>query len=435
MQSEFPGFNCSSQGSLPYLTDCDHVARPSEKARPGPHFSAPRGGFSFAMNQRNLFDNSLAPDLHSPILERENPFPAGTWRQVLSEIVGRSEAMEKVLQTIGKVARSDSPVLIKGESGTGKELVAQAMHRLSLRSSRRFLPINCSAIPETLLESELFGYVKGAFTGADKNRKGFFEEAAGGTLFLDEIGEMPPRLQSKLLRVLQEKQFSPVGSNEIKTADVRIITATNVDLEEAVAQQRFRLDLFYRLNVLPITLPPLRERKGDVRQLLEYFLELSNQQHTLHNPCYIMPEVFQCLEHYPWPGNVRELQNLIERLVVMSGGGTITLESLPHEYRQAKAGATSRPRETLIPLEAAEGPDLWASSSIATLPLDILPVAGINLEIYIEQLENTLIMQALERTANNKNQAAKLLGLNRTTLVERIKKRKLVPLNLPSKEL
>lgn len=387
------------------------------------------------MNQRNLYDNSLASDLNSPILDRDNPFPAGTWRQALSEIVGRSEAMEKVLQTIGKVARSDSPVLIHGESGTGKELIAQALHRLSLRASRRFLAINCSAIPETLLESELFGFVKGAFTGADKNRKGYFEEASGGTLFLDEIGEMPPRLQSKLLRVLQEKQFSPVGSNEVKTADVRIITATNVDLEEAVAQQRFRLDLFYRLNVLPITLPPLRDRKGDVRQLLDYFLELSNQQHCLHNPCYITPEVFQCLERYPWPGNVRELQNLIERLVVMSGGGTITLDSLPFEYRQLKAGATSRPREALPIIEELPDRTIWSTSENPLDPVELLPETGINLESYIEHLENSLIMQALERTGNNKNQAAKLLGLNRTTLVERIKKRKLAPLNSPSKEL
>jgi len=283
------------------------------------------------MNQRNVFEGSLTPEFLAPLNDRDAPFPGGTWRQALSEIVGKSEAMEKVLATIGKVARSDAPVLIHGESGTGKELVARALHRLSQRAGRRFLAINCSAIPETLLESELFGYVKGAFTGADKGRKGYFEEAAGGTLFLDEIGEMPPRLQAKLLRVLQEKQFSPVGSNEVKYADVRVITATNVDLEDAVAHQRFRLDLFYRLNVLPILLPPLRDRKGDVRLLLDYFIEHSNQVHSLHNPCYMNPEVYQCLERYSWPGNVRELQNLVERLVVMSGGGMITLEALPSE--------------------------------------------------------------------------------------------------------
>jgi transcriptional regulator with PAS, ATPase and Fis domain len=387
------------------------------------------------MNQRNLYDSNVASELIPQVLDKEGPLPVGTLRQALDDIVGKSEAMEKVFQTIGKVARSDSPVLIHGESGTGKELVACALHRLSHRASRRFLAVNCSAIPETLLESELFGYVKGAFTGADKSRKGYFEEAAGGTLFLDEIGEMPPRLQAKLLRVLQEKQYSPIGSNEVKISDVRVITATNVDLEEAVAQGRFRLDLFYRLNVLPITLPPLRERKGDVRQLLDYFLQRSNQLHELNHLCYFQSEVYQALEQYPWPGNVRELQNLIERLVVMSGGGSITLESLPPEYRRPKAGATSRDRE--IPVEVPK--DLiepeWTQEVQPAGAIEILPVEGIDLENYIERLENSLIMQALERTGNNKNQAAKLLGLNRTTLVERIKKRKLVPLNLPSKEL
>lgn len=341
--------------------------------------------------------------------------------------------MEKVLQTLGKVARSDSPVLIHGESGTGKELVARAVHRLSNRASKRFLAINCSAIPESLLESELFGYVKGAFTGADRTRKGYFEETSGGTLFLDEIGEMPARLQAKLLRVLQEKQFSPVGSNEVKFADVRVIAATNVDLEEAVARGLFRLDLFYRLNVLPVTLPPLRERKSDVRQLLDHFLDHSNQNHRLLNPCYFTPEVYSCLEKYPWPGNVRELQNLVERVVVMSSGGSVSLEQLPEEYKHTKAGATSAAHDLSFSMEtrvAAEPLPLLESK-----PVDILPSEGIDLETYIEQLENTLIIQALERTGHNKNQAAKLLGLNRTTLVERIKKRKLAPLNSPSKEL
>lgn len=387
------------------------------------------------MNQRNLYDSNVASELIPQVLDKEGPLPVGTLRQALDDIVGKSEAMEKVFQTIGKVARSDSPVLIHGESGTGKELVACALHRLSQRASRRFLAVNCSAIPETLLESELFGYVKGAFTGADKSRKGYFEEAAGGTLFLDEIGEMPPRLQAKLLRVLQEKQYSPIGSNEVKMSDVRVITATNVDLEEAVAQGRFRLDLFYRLNVLPITLPPLRERKGDVRQLLDYFLQRSNQLHELDHLCYFQSDVYQCLEQYPWPGNVRELQNLIERLVVMSGGGAITLDSLPPEYRRPKAGATGRDRDIAVDVPKDIVETEWTQDAAPTGAIEVLPAVGIDLETYIERLENSLIMQALERTGNNKNQAAKLLGLNRTTLVERIKKRKLVPLNLPSKEL
>ncbi len=386
------------------------------------------------MNQRNVFDGSFTPDFSPAIFERENPIPVGAWRHALSEIVGRSEAMERVLQTIVKVARSDSPVLIHGESGTGKELVARALHRLSPRASRRFLAVNCSAIPESLLESELFGYVKGAFTGAEKSRKGYFEEATGGTLFLDEIGEMPPRLQAKLLRVLQEKQYTPVGSNEVKLADVRIVTATNVDLEDAVAQQRFRLDLFYRLNVLPIVMPPLRERKGDIRLLLEHFLEHSNQSHGLVNQAFMTPEVYACLERYPWPGNVRELQNLIERIVVMTGGGAINIEALPQEYVQVKAGATARDHASVL-IEKSEPILRDRDEGAFQASLEVLPPEGINLEFFIENLENSLIMQALERTGHNKNQAAKLLGLNRTTLVERIKKRKLAPLNSPSKEL
>ena len=385
-----------------------------------------RGGTDFSMNQRNIFDGSPLSELNPLSTERGPVLAGGSLRQIFSEIVGRSEAMEDVLKMVGKIAQSDAPVLIRGESGTGKELIAKALHRLSDRASRRIISLNCSAIPENLLESELFGYVKGAFTGADKTRKGYFEEAHGGTLFLDEIGEMPLALQAKLLRVLQEKQFVPIGSTEPRIADVRVITATNVDLDEAVSKQKFRLDLYYRLNVLPINLPPLRERQGDVRQLLDHFLGQANQVRCLANPCYFNPEAYQCLERYNWPGNVRELQNLVERLVVMSGGGEISAAALPTEYRaMVKAGASAK-----IVVEPSYF-EFEATQSV----IEVLPDQGLNLETYIEQLENTLIMQALERTGNNKNQAAKLLGLNRTTLVERIKKRKLVALNAPSKEL
>jgi len=381
------------------------------------------------MNQRNVFDGSLTSDFDPSGMERSSLFAGGSLRQVFSEIVGKSEAMELVLQTVGKIARSEAPVLIRGESGTGKELIAKALHRMSGRASKRLISLNCSAIPEALLESTLFGHVKGAFTGADKNQKGYFEEANGGTLFLDEIGDMALTLQAKLLRVLQEKQFVPIGSTEPRHADVRIITATNVDLDEAVGKQKFRNDLYYRLNVLPIVLPPLRERKGDVKLLLDHTLNLFNLTHSLGNPCYFSNDVYHCLERYNWPGNVRELINLIERLVVMSGGGEIDISSLPNEYKTIKAGATAKAIDTSFYFQEAPRiiPDVAS--------VELLPAQGLNLETYIEQLENTLIMQALERTGNNKNQAAKLLGLNRTTLVERIKKRKLVPLNAPSKEL
>lgn len=392
-------------------------------------------------------------DSYHPLLNESSMTPfAGNWREALSEIKGRSPAMEKVLSTVCKVARSDCPVLIYGESGTGKELIARALHRLSSRANRKFVAINCGAIPESLMESELFGYVKGAFTGADQKRKGYFEEASGGTIFLDEIGDMPLRLQAKLLRVIQEKQYSPIGSSEVRHADVRVIAATNVNLEVAVRQQSFRLDLFYRLNVLPIHLPSLRERHGDISLLLEHFLALSNQQHGLMQPCYLTAEVYQVLESYPWPGNVRELQNLVERLVVMTGGGAIKLSDLPDEYRGkaviAPQSSTHPAAEIAsIPFEVASksgkenhSPEKQQQSGLTEesaqrLAHGVLPEEGLNLTSYIEELENAFIMQALERTGHNKNQAAKLLGLNRTTLVERIKKRRLAPLNSPSKEL
>ncbi len=383
------------------------------------------------MNQRNVFDGSLSAEL-DPQMERSSLFGGGSMRQVFSEIVGKSEAIDAVLQTVGKIARSDAPVLIRGESGTGKELIAKAIHRLSGRASRRLIPVNCSAIPENLLEASLFGHVKGAFTGANQNQKGYFEAAEGGTLFLDEIGDMPLALQAKILRVLQEKQYFPIGSTEPKFADVRIITATNVDLEDAVSKQKFRNDLYYRLNVLPVNLPPLRERKGDIRLLLDHQLNLLNQTHSLAHPCYFTSEAYACLERHTWPGNVRELVNLTERLVVLSGGGEISLESLPPEYRApaSRPGASAKAPEAVFSF--VEEPATRMEDGNLS---ERLPEAGIDLETYIEQLENSLIMQALERTGNNKNQAAKLLGLNRTTLVERIKKRKIAPLNAPSKEL
>ncbi len=354
-------------------------------------------------------------------------------RETISEIKGTSEVMDNVLKTVIKVARSDSSVLIHGESGTGKELVARAIHRLSQRVSRRFVAINCSAIPESLLESELFGHVKGAFTGADSRRKGYFEEANGGTIFLDEIGDMPWRLQAKLLRVLQERQFSPIGSSETKVADVRIVAATNVDLEQAVSEKLFRLDLYYRLNVLPLEIPPLRKRVTDIKILLEFFLDQVNRQHSFISPAYFQPEVIRVLEVHSWPGNVRELQNLVERLVVITGGGRISVDDLPPEYRHGKI-AVDHPK-SMQPGSMMSQPVVHDYQEKPSAVLEDFPRLGMNLTEYIENLENKLILQALEKTGNNKNQAAKLLGLNRTTLVERIKKRKLAPLNSPSREL
>jgi len=395
--------------------------------------------------------------------------PIEDWRSCFPEIIGRSQAMLRVLETVAKVARSDSSVLIFGESGTGKELIASALHRLSSRSDKPFVALNCSAIPENLLESELFGHEKGAFTGADRRRAGRFELAHGGTIFLDEIGDMPINLQSKLLRVLQEKRFTPVGGNESREADVRIVAATHVDLDAAVKKGTFRLDLFYRLNVLPVTLPSLRERSEDIPAFLEHFMEIANRAHPVDVPCFFTPEVIDKLTAYAWPGNVRQLQNLIERLVVLRGGGAISPEHLPREFAEVGVMARSesgnlgglnpdpggewqngeRLHRGLFPTphpglgqpgkSAPTGHILMPRPGVAAAqgPANFgeLPADGLDMVNYIEELENHLIMQALERTNYNKNQAAKLLGLNRTTLVERIKKRRILPLNLPSKEL
>ena len=379
------------------------------------------------------------------------------WPQAFPEIVGRSEAMSRVLQTVAKISRSESAVLINGESGTGKELIARAIHRLSPRNHKPFIAINCSAIPETLLESELFGHEKGAFTGAHQRHHGVFDRANGGTLFLDEIGDMAQSLQSKLLRVLQEKTYTPVGGKELSKSDVRIIAATHVDLEAAINQGGFRSDLYYRINVLPVRLPALRERNEDIPLLLNHFIEVSNRMHPQQPACWFTNESAMILSAQQWPGNIRQLQNLVERLVVMRGGGPIAIEHLPREYTRA-AQTFNQPNNMDAAISRHNGPiriqhtghsaPFPAGTALSSLnprpgtgpmvsPADFgaLPPEGINLIEFIENLENSLITQALLRTDNNRNQAARLLGMNRTTLVERIKKRKLSPMNPASEEL
>ena len=378
---------------------------------------------------------------------------ADHWRQYFPEVIGHAKSMMTVLETVAKVARSDSSVLILGESGTGKELIAAALHRLSNRSVRPYVPLNCSAIPDTLLESELFGHEKGAFTGADKRVIGKFQFAEGGTIFLDEIGDMPPLLQAKLLRVLQDKKFASLGSNIMHEVNVRVIAATNMNLEQAMKRGTFRQDLYYRLNVLPIYLPALRERKEDVPHLLAHFIESANRVHCLSKPGYLSDSLIEVLSGYSWPGNVRQLQNLVERLIVMKGGGLIDVDDLPNEILFAPEHQDTGVTPQIMPSAhvITQAPRFHLpqtprhstdSSGITGRPQTVypaefgrLPEHGLDLAGYIESLENDLIRQALERTGNNRNQAAKLLGLNRTTLVERIKKRQLATLNEPSKEL
>jgi transcriptional regulator with PAS, ATPase and Fis domain len=370
-----------------------------------------------------------------------------SWLKVFPEIVARSDSMMRVLETVAKVARCESAVLIHGESGTGKELIARAIHRLSARSHKAFLALNCSAIPENLLESQLFGHERGSFTGADKKHQGYFERAAGGTLFLDEIGDMAPSLQAKLLRVLQEKKFTPVGGKDLIDADVRIVTATHVNLEQAIASGIFRADLYYRINVLPISLPPLRERRDDIPLLLEYFLENANRLHNPANPCFFDRHTFDTLTAYAWPGNIRQLQNIVERLVVLKGGGQIGTQDVPREIidglKDPRNHSINRSDDSQSNLRRITQHGMMTNLTPrpGTAPMQLpqefgtLPPNGINLIEFIELLENSLITQALQRTENNRNQAAKLLGMNRTTLVERIKKRKLTELNPPSEEL
>ena len=325
-------------------------------------------------------------------------------RSQLANIIGDSDKMLSLFELIEKVANSDSTVLLMGESGTGKELVARAIHDLSNRRSKNFVPVNCAAIPDELLESELFGHVKGSFTGAIATRIGRFEIADKGTLFLDEIGDMKPSLQVKLLRVLQNREIEPVGATHVKKVDVRIIAATNQHLEKMVASKEFREDLYYRISVIPIHLPPLRERRSDIPLLVNSFLEKfsHDKQRKISG---IDKFALEILCAHEWPGNVRELENLIERLVILKGTGMITVNDLPEKYR----GAVPVPTSEALP---------------ATLPDN-----GFCLNSAVEDFENQMIIQALERTRGNKKEAAILLNLKRTTLIEKLKKKRL---NLPA---
>lgn len=315
----------------------------------------------------------------------------------LENIVGVSDPMKEIFNLISKVAETDSTVLLLGDSGTGKEMIANAIHFKSQRASRPIVPVNCAAIPEDLLESELFGHVKGAFTGAVASRAGRFEMANGGTIFLDEIGDMSPKLQVKLLRVLQERRFEPVGSGRTMEVDVRIIAATNKNLEVAVREGSFREDLFYRLNVIPIRIPPLRERKGDVPLLLEFFLKKFSQENAKPPPR-LSEECEEFFNNYNWPGNVRELENMMERLAILKADQVITLKDLPEKIKNPGGNIVTKVQ---------------------------IPEEGISFKNVVSDFENELILKALEKTDWNKNKAASLLKINRTTLVEKIKKRQL----------
>jgi len=350
---------------------------------------------------------------YEPLLESED-YDVG--------IVGRTEAMQNVFKLIGQLSMSDATALITGESGTGKELIARAIYHHSKRSEKPFLAINCAAIPETLLESELFGHERGAFTGAANQRIGKFEQCNGGTLFLDEIGDMTPATQTKILRVLQNGAFERVGGNQPVSVDVRIIAATNKPLEQAVADKQFREDLFYRLNVVRIHVPPLRERCADVPLLVEYFLKKYAQKNGQRIKA-ITDTAMRALEAYAWPGNVRELENVIHRaLVVCKGDAILGSDLAPEITRGAPAPSTFGSPAPGVSAKESHGQSQPLDDS-AALAAELFRLARSQPKLkVIPFVERELVIQALKETSGNQVQAARLLGITRATLRKRIEK-------------
>jgi len=329
-------------------------------------------------------------------------------------IIGSSPALREVYKILEKVAPTDSTVLVTGESGTGKELLVRALHKNSKRHEKPFVPINCGAIPKELLESELFGHEKGAFTHAIRSRPGRFELADGGTIFLDEIGEMDLSLQVKILRALQEKEIERVGGTGAKKVDVRVVAATNRDLEIEVAAGRFREDLFYRLNVIPLHLPPLRERGEDIMDLAEHFLR--GFCHLRERKLLALgSQARGLLTCYGWPGNVRELENFMERLSILCEGPQVTPEDLPEKIQRA---AGLEPRQSVAESPALQG-FRWPE-------LNDMRDKGQGLKEFLDEIEERLLQEALAEAAGVKNQAAEILGIKRTTLIEKLKKRNLL---------
>ena len=365
-----------------------------------------------------------------------------------SGIIGQSTSLAEVFKVLGKVAPTDSTVLVTGESGTGKELLVRALHANSRRADKPFVPINCGAIPKELLESELFGHEKGAFTHAIRSRQGRFEMADGGTIFLDEIGEMELSLQVKILRVLQEKEIERVGGTGCKKVDVRIVAATNRDLEVEVAAGRFREDLYYRLNVIPLHLPPLRQRGNDVLLLARYFLNHFCTKKA-RDPMLLDETTRRILAAYNWPGNVRELENFMERLSILVDGDTVCMDDLPRKILDQVGDVSLLPpvveadpacepeAEQLAEPTADDGVEQTpapASQVEAAMPvaangafvgpnLGVLTAQGQNLKDFLDAVEGRLIDEALAKAEGVKNQAAELLGIKRTTLIEKLKKR------------
>ncbi len=368
------------------------------------------GAFDFVRKEQLPFNLKIVADaaLKAAVeMRRATTFqPSLTVEQHEDSIVGQSPAMQEVFKMIGRISNSDASVMITGESGSGKELVARAIHQYSARHDRPFLAINCAAIPENLLESELFGHEKGSFTGASAQRIGRFEQCDGGTLFLDEIGDMPLAIQGKLLRVLQDGTFSRVGGNQTLTSDVRIVAATNRNLEEEVAAKTFREDLFYRLNVVRLHLPPLRGRKEDICLLAEYFLKRIASQ-KLRPTLKLSHEAVEVLENYPWPGNVRELENTIQRAAVLATSDVLLPKDLPLGQPPEEVAAATPAAASPASLDEAAA--LLFEAAAKQPGLELLP-----------WLEQDFARRAMRASGQNQARAAKLLGINRSTLRTRL---------------
>jgi len=358
---------------------------------------------------RKPFQNEeITARVAAGIKRRRNEEERRTLRRAMSRavdrgaIVGRSDVMQEVFRLVEQVAPARSTVLITGESGTGKELIAKAIHEASTRAGKPFVTVNSSNIPSELLESELFGHTRGAFTGAIAAKKGLFEVADGGSIFLDEIGHIPPETQVRLLRVIQEREFTPLGDTSPRRVDVRIIAATNIDLKEAVRQGMFREDLYYRLSVVPIELPPLRDRRQDILPLAQHFIRKYNEENGRKVAEQIAPEVLFLLEGYSWPGNVRELENAIERAVVIAPGDEVTRECLRPEIADPQAARA-------------------VARDVAGASAGIEVGRGVNFYDEVRRFEIDLIRRALDQTGGHQSRAARLLGMNPTTLNSKIK--------------
>jgi two-component system response regulator HydG len=334
-----------------------------------------------------------------------------------NEFVGQSSEMKKIFSVIDRLARVDTAVLIRGESGTGKELVAQSLHYNGPRKDNRFVAVNCSAIPETLMESEFFGHEKGAFTGADARKIGKFQYAEGGTLFLDEIGEIPASMQAKLLRVLQEKRFTPVGSNREIEMNVRIVAATNRNLETMIREGSFREDLFYRLNVLPIHLPPLRERKNDLESLSRYFVEKFNQRYKKQIRG-LSEEALEALKAHRWPGNIRELENVLEHAFVLEGSSVITLESLPEKIRDTLDGEAGIAAEAAAGIQLDEGAVPMEGEAMSFR----MSIQKFDFQASKEEFEKQFLINALKAFRGKINQTALHANIPKKTLLRKLEK-------------